>query len=106
LRISLALHERRQGVPQPVIDIADRAMHRLGRKAYKMRERGLSSKKIVTALARELAGFLWAAATCAVDSVPPGPRGRHRGPVVATDAGLPHRDGVAITRRRSLSRIN
>jgi len=82
LRISLALHERRQGVPQPVIDIADRAMHRLGRKAYKMRERGLSSKTIVTALARELAGFLWAAATCAVDSVPPGPRGRHRGPEV------------------------
>lgn len=62
LRLSVALRQRRQGTPQAVIDIADKAMHRLGRKGLKMRERGLSPKKIVTALARELAGFLWAAA--------------------------------------------
>jgi transposase len=135
LRLSVALRARRQEVPQAVIDIADKAMHRLGRKGYRMRERGMSPKKIVTALARELAGFLWAAArvstprlladpnaattvvqetagpgrpkravrtaaTGVVDSVPPGPRGRPRGPVVATGAGLPRRDSANATRCR------
>lgn len=135
LRISLALQERRQGVPQAVIDIADKAMHRLGRKGYRMREKGVSPKKIVTALARELAGFLWAAARVSlpgltgdrrspeplvvatttarrpkrvvraaapgiVDSVPPGPRGRPRGPETATGAGLPRRDSANAPRRR------
>ena len=56
LRISMALHERRQGVPQAVIDIADKAMLRLGRKAHRMREAGKPPVRIVTALARELAG--------------------------------------------------
>jgi transposase len=134
LRISVDLQRRREGVPQVVIDIADKAMHRLGRRACRMRERGLSPKTIVTAMARELAGFVWAAArasmppmtaktsspapalgrasareaqrasraaaTRAVGSVPPGPRGRPRGPVVATDAGLPHRDSANGTCRR------
>lgn len=66
LRISVALHERRQGVPQSVIDIADKARHRLGRKGHRMHEKGVSPKKIVTALARELAGFLWAAARVSI----------------------------------------
>lgn len=135
LRISVALHERRQGVPQAVIDIADKAMHRLGRKAHRMCEKGVSPKKTITALARELAGFLWAAArvsmppltaasslpmpdvegttaarrpkrvvraaaTGVVASIPPGPRGRPRGPETATGAGLPRRDSANVTRRR------
>jgi transposase len=135
LGISEALHKRRQGVPQAVIDIADKAIRRLVRKAYRMREAGKTPVRIVTALARELAGFLWsaartsmpqqtqdrgspesvvvaatstrrpkraarAAATCDVDSVPPGTRGRHRGPDAATDAGLPSRDSANATRRR------
>lgn len=134
LRISVALHERRQGVPQAVIDIADKAMHRLGRKGYRMCEKGVSPKKTITALARELAGFLWAAArasmprlidsgrpapdvegttaahrpkravraaaTGVVASIPPGPRGRPRGPERTTGAGLPRRDSGNATRRR------
>ncbi len=133
-RISVALHERRQGVPQAVIDIADKAMLRLGRKAYRMREACKAPSRVVTALARELAGFIWAAARASmprmpanvpesqvvlaraaphhpkratraaatddVVSVPPGTRGRPRGPVVATGAGLPSRDSANVTRRR------
>lgn len=62
LRMSLALKSRRDGVPAEVIAIADKAIARLGRKAYRMREAGYKPVRIVVALARELAGFLWAAA--------------------------------------------
>jgi transposase len=60
--ISNTLRARRVGVPTEVVAIADKALRRLQRKAYQMKHRELSPKKIVIALARELAGFLWAAA--------------------------------------------
>ena len=72
LRVSADLKARREGVPQAVIDIADRALRRLGNKAFQMKQGTKPPHKIVTALARELAGFLWAAAR--LSTTPPGAR--------------------------------
>lgn len=60
--VSAALAKRREGVPPEVVAIAEKARLRLRRKAYKLRQAHKTPNKIVTALARELAGFLWAAA--------------------------------------------
>ena len=60
--VSQALAQRREGVPPEIVAIAEKARLRLRRKAYKMRMAKKSPNKIVTALARELAGFVWAAA--------------------------------------------
>ena len=75
LRVSAELHSRREGVPQAVIDIADKALHRLGHKSYCMKQGTKPPNKVVTALARELAGFLWAAAR--LSTTPPGARLQH-----------------------------
>jgi len=72
LRVSATLQARREGVPQAVIDIADKALQRLGDKSYHMKQGTKAPNKIVTALARELAGFLWAAAR--LSTIPPGVR--------------------------------
>jgi transposase len=60
--ISQKLADRRQGLPEEVVSIADRALRRLRKKSLALMARKMSSKKIVTALARELTGFVWAAA--------------------------------------------
>lgn len=60
--LSQKLIQRREGVPESVIAIADRALRRLRQKAQRLSLRKKSSTKIATALARELAGFVWAAA--------------------------------------------
>lgn len=60
--VSKELAKRREGVPAEVVEIADRALRRLRKKAARMRERRMLPTKIAAALARELAGFLWAAA--------------------------------------------
>lgn len=57
---SAALTERRVGVSEEVIAIADRALRRLRKKCLAMQLRKKTGTKIVTALARELAGFVWA----------------------------------------------
>lgn len=56
------LRKRREGVPVEVVQIADRAIRRLRRKAYRLQLRKKSATQIVTAMARELAGFIWDAA--------------------------------------------
>jgi hypothetical protein len=43
-----------------VIAIADRAQQRLCRRHQRMTARGKTPNKITVAIARELAGFLWA----------------------------------------------
>lgn len=60
LVVSAALTERRQGLPEEIIAIADRALRRLRKKSRALQLRKKTSTKIVTALARELAGFIWA----------------------------------------------
>lgn len=60
--VSQSLVERRQGVPDEVVQIANRALRRLRRKASVLTLRKKTATKIATALARELIGFIWAAA--------------------------------------------
>jgi len=59
---SAELHKRRAGGPQEIIDVAEKARLRLRKKAARLRAAHKPPNKITTALARELAGFLWAAA--------------------------------------------
>lgn len=55
-----ALRERRKGRPREIVAIAERADVRLHRKYYKLTQKGKRSTVAVTAVARELAGFIWA----------------------------------------------
>ena len=59
--VGMALTRRRQGQPHRVIVIADRAQQRLCRRFSKLAAEHKPVPKIVVAIARELAGFLWAA---------------------------------------------
>jgi transposase len=56
-----ALARRRKGQPARVIAIADKAQQRLCRRFRLLAVRHKPGPKIVVAIARELAGFLWAA---------------------------------------------
>jgi transposase len=58
---SASLKRRRQGQPVQVIALADKAMYRLNRRFNRMLAKGKPRPKIVVAIARELAGFVWAA---------------------------------------------
>ena len=59
--VGTSLRNRRKGQPPRVIALADRAMLRLHRRYEQMTHRGVLPQKAVVAMARELAGFLWAA---------------------------------------------
>jgi transposase len=56
-----ALTRRRNGQPAWVIAIADKAQHRLCRRFRKLAAEHKPAPKIAVAIARELAGFVWAA---------------------------------------------
>jgi transposase len=60
-RVSRALATRRMGQPGEAIAIADRAMQRLHRRYWHLLQSGKAPSKVATAIARELAGFVWAA---------------------------------------------
>ena len=59
--VGVALTRRRRGQPARVIAIADRAQQRLCRRFRKLATAHKPAPKIAVAMARELAGFLWAA---------------------------------------------
>jgi transposase len=59
--VGVALTRRRKGQPGRVIAIADKAQHRLCRRFRKLAAEHKPAPKIAVAIARELAGFLWAA---------------------------------------------
>ena len=59
---SQELAKRRQGCPPEVLQIARKAQHRLHRKFWRLVSRGKLNRVAVVAVARELAGFVWAAA--------------------------------------------
>ncbi len=59
--VGVALTKRRQGQPGRVIAIADKAQQRLCRRFRKLAAEHKPPPKIAVAIARELAGFLWAA---------------------------------------------
>lgn len=58
--VSQALRARRAGQPGWVIALADRAQTRLHKRYWRLQARGKAHNKAVVAVARELAGFLWA----------------------------------------------
>ena len=59
--IGLQLRKRRENQPQHVISIADQAQKRLHDRYWALVLKGKSKNKAVTAVARELVGFIWAA---------------------------------------------
>jgi transposase len=59
--VGVALTRRRNGQPPRVIAIADKAQQRLCRRFRKLAAEHKPAPKIAVAIARELAGFLWAA---------------------------------------------
>ena len=59
--VGVGLARRRKGQPGRVIAIADKAQQRLCRRFRKLAAEHKPAPKIVVAIARELAGFLWAA---------------------------------------------
>jgi transposase len=54
-----AWRKRREGLPAKVIAIADKAAQRLYRRFYRLGARGKPGCRVVVAVARELAGFIW-----------------------------------------------
>src|SRR5262249_37030722 len=61
-RSSKQINARRRLVSEEVRTIAERAERRLHRRFQRLVERGKVSQKAITAVARELAGFVWAIA--------------------------------------------
>jgi transposase len=59
--VGVVLARRRKGQPSRVIAIADKAQQRLCRRFHKLAAEHKPPPKIAVAIARELAGFLWAA---------------------------------------------
>jgi transposase len=61
VRLSAELAKRQEGQPAEVVAIADKAMDRLHRRYWRLVNRGKETRTAACAVARELAGFLWAA---------------------------------------------
>ncbi len=59
--IPVALRRRREGQPPEIIAMADVAQLRLHRRYWRLVQRGKPTTVAATAVARELAGFVWAA---------------------------------------------
>jgi transposase len=59
-RITRTLWQRLTGLPQPVCDLAWKAQIRLCGRYRRLLARGKAKNTIATAIARELAGFIWA----------------------------------------------
>ncbi len=58
--LSKGLKARQEGLSPEVIEIASKAMHRLHHRYDKLTAKGKPKQQVVTAVARELLGFIWA----------------------------------------------
>ena len=67
-RVAGTLKQRQRHVPQPIVDLAWRAQHRLHAR-YRHLGARIGAPKALTAVARELAGFVWAVSQ-ALEEVP------------------------------------
>jgi len=54
------LRKRQEGVPDEIKEIAWKAQHRLHRRYCRLAATRKDQRKIITALGRELLGFIWA----------------------------------------------
>ena len=70
--MSVEIRRRNQGVSLEVRGIAWKAQKRLHDRYARLSHRGLNTNKMITALARELAGFVWAIARQETLLEPPG----------------------------------
>lgn len=61
-RLSRLIYKRQEGQPKVVRDIAWKAQLRLSNRFRRLRARQLHQNKVCVAIARELAGFIWAIA--------------------------------------------
>ena len=61
-RVSQVLHKRQEGLPQPIRDISWKAQVRLCARYQRLWAKNKAKQVIVTAIARELCGFMWAIA--------------------------------------------
>jgi len=67
-RADLILNRRRQGQNPEVVAIAIKAQHRLSKRFWHLRETK-HTNKAVTAVAREMCGFIWAALYAVTEEV-------------------------------------
>ena len=67
-RVGPKLQKRRAGQPMEAITIADRAHARLHRRYWRLMGKGKPTNKAKTAVARELAGFIWSSLTACVSA--------------------------------------
>ena len=58
--VGAALRKRQEGLREEVKAVAWKAQHRLHRRYHRLLTRGKAPQKVVTAVARELLGFIWA----------------------------------------------
>ena len=61
-RVGEKLRKRHVGVPPEITEIARKAQNRLHKRYMKLSMAGKDQRKIMTAVARELLGFIWAIA--------------------------------------------
>jgi transposase len=59
-RVGEKLRKRHQGVPAEITEIAWKAQNRLHKRYMKLTMGGKDRRKVMTAVARELLGFIWA----------------------------------------------
>jgi transposase len=59
--VGAALRQRQHGAPAAIVAQAWTAQHRLHRRYHRLRARGKPNQHVITAVARELTGFVWAA---------------------------------------------
>lgn len=113
---SKALRKRREGLAPGVVRIANQAQQRLQSRFYALVQKGKAKSKVVVAIARELAGFIWAlgqesSLLAAVDSASPGegtsrtPRSLPPGPQPPSPLlCVPQRDASGVPSRRKPAR--
>jgi transposase len=61
-RVGQKLRKRHEGVPADIIEIAWKAQNRLHKRYRKLAMAGKDQRKVITAVGRELLGFIWAIA--------------------------------------------
>jgi transposase len=61
-RVGARLRKRQEGVPAEIIEIAWKAQNRLHKRYMKLSMAGKDQRKVMTAIGRELLGFIWAIA--------------------------------------------
>jgi len=67
-RVGAKLRKRQQGIPAEITEIAWKAQNRLHKRYIKLMNAGKDQRKVMTAVGRELLGFIWAIAIKAEQS--------------------------------------